>query len=221
MNLRSGTAIASGSQVPSSASTRSSKNLAAKSLLDPIIEDYVSTSSSEESNTMSSMENLLRGIELERPTTSSVDLLGNPTTLLVSRYTNEHCGHVYTSDSHEFAVWDSSHGETVNLRMVVEVTDHGDHYMDSKGFKFLKTTRPNEMYKWGNLVLGTRAASEPQRASRPSVSTQTNEYSSRSHSQHHLLRHSYIQWGNQGLQQEVQLLLSLWQLKCPSHTVRN
>ena len=51
--------------------------------------------------------------------------------------------------------------------------------MDSKGFKFLKTTRPNEMDKWGNLVLGTRAASEPQRASRPSVSTQTNEYSSR------------------------------------------
>ena len=97
MHLRSENTVASGSQVPSSASTRSSKNLAAKDLLEPIIEDYVSTSSSEESNTMSSMENLPRGIELEMPTTSSVDLLGNPTTLLVFRYTNEHGGHVYTS----------------------------------------------------------------------------------------------------------------------------
>ena len=95
MHLRSVTTLAPGSQVPSKASTHSSKNLAAKDLLDPIIEDYVTTSSSEESDTMSSVANQPGGIELERPTNSNVDLLGNPTTLLVFKYLNEHGAHVY------------------------------------------------------------------------------------------------------------------------------
>ena len=101
MHLRSGTTLASGSQVPSRASTHSSKNLATKNLLDPIIEDYTTTSSSEDSSeegdSMSSMSNQPGGSELKRATNSNVDLLGNPTTLLVFKYLNEYGGQVFTN----------------------------------------------------------------------------------------------------------------------------
>ena len=50
-------------KVPSRVSTHSSKNFAAKSLLDPIIEDYRTTSSSEEGETMSSMSNQIGSSE--------------------------------------------------------------------------------------------------------------------------------------------------------------
>ena len=94
MHLRSGNTIASGSQVPSRASTHSSKNLAAKNLLDPLIEDYATTSSSEECDTTSSMSNQPGSSELGRPATSNVDLLGNPTTHLVFKHLNDYGGHV-------------------------------------------------------------------------------------------------------------------------------
>ena len=104
MKLRSGATIASGSQVPSRASTHSSRNLAAKNLLDPIIEDYRTTSSSEESESISSMSNQPEGSELGRATNSNRDLLGNPTSFLALKRTNINGGHVYTNEQHEYAV---------------------------------------------------------------------------------------------------------------------
>ena len=102
MHLRSGTTLASGSQVPSKASTHSSKTFAAKNLLDPIIEDYTTTSS-EQCDSVSSMSNQIGSNELERPTFSNIDLLGNPTTLLV--LLNEHGAHVFTNEHQEYAIW--------------------------------------------------------------------------------------------------------------------
>ena len=69
MHLRSGATIALGSHVPSRASTHSSKNFAAKNSLEPIIEDYTTTSSSEE-DSMSSMSNQPGGSKLEKATSS-------------------------------------------------------------------------------------------------------------------------------------------------------
>ena len=179
MHLRSGTTVASGSQVPSRASTHSSKNLAAKNLLDPIIEDYSTTSSSEECETMSTMSNQPGGSGLEGPTLSNIDLLGNPTTLLVFKCLNDHGAYVFTNDLQEYAIWENRQGNTHVPPLTVEVTDHGDHYMDSKGYRFLKTTRPYEMDCWGNLVLGQRASSEPFRVPRPRASTVTAELQTR------------------------------------------
>ena len=51
--------------------------------------------------------------------------------------------------------------EPVAPSQYAQVTDHGDHYMDAEGFKFLKTLRSNNMDSWGNLALGTRAFSKP------------------------------------------------------------
>ena len=175
MKLRSGATIASGSQVPSRVSTHSSRNLAAKNLLDPIIEDYRTTSSSEESESISSMSNQPEGSELGRATNSNRDLLGNPTSFLALKRTNINGGHVYTNEQQEYAVWESGQGATQVPPLTVEVTDHGDHYMDSRGYRFLKTSRPDELDCWGNLVPGTRAFSEPLRATRPGVSALTNE----------------------------------------------
>ena len=109
MHLRSGATIASGSHVPSRASKHSSKNFAAKNSLEPIIEDYTTTSSSEE-DSMSSMSNQPGGSKLEKATSSSVDLLGNPTTLLVFKYVNEYGGYVFTNEHQEYAVWENSQG---------------------------------------------------------------------------------------------------------------
>ncbi|MCO5546848.1 hypothetical protein L7F22_000285 [Adiantum nelumboides] len=175
MHLRSGATIASGSQVPSRASTHSSKNVAAEKLLDPIIEDYATTSSSEESESMSSMSNQPGGCELGRATNSNVDLLGNPTTLLIFNYLNKHGAHVFSNQHQECAVWENSQGDTNVPPSTMEVTNHGDHYMDSRGYKFLKTTRPQEMDCWGNLAIGQQAFSEPVRALRPLIPTLTNE----------------------------------------------
>ena len=118
--------------MPSKASTHSSKNFATRNLLDPIIEDYSTTSSSEDCETMSSMSNQPGGSELGRPSTSNVDLLGNPTTLLVFKYTNEYGGQVFTNEHQEYAIWENSQGDTRVPPLTVEVTDHGDHYMDSR-----------------------------------------------------------------------------------------
>ena len=124
---------------------------------------------------MSSMANQPGSSELQRFTHSNVDLLGNPTTLLVFKYLNKHGAHVFTNEHQEYAIWENSQGDAHVPPLTVEVTDHGNHYMDSKGYKFLKTTRPNEMDCWGNLVNVQQASSEPFRVSRPRVSTLTNE----------------------------------------------
>ena len=175
MHLRSGATIASGSHVPSRASTHSSRNLAARNNLDPIIEEYTTTSSSEESESMSAMSNQPKGSEMGRATGSNFDLLGNPTTLLVLQRKNTYGGHMYTNEQHEYAVWEDHIGGTQVPPLTVEVTDHGDHYMDTQGYRYVKTSRPEEMDRWGNLVAGTRAYSEPLGATKPGVSALTNE----------------------------------------------
>ena len=172
MHLRSGATIASGSHVPSRASTHSSRNVAARNPLGPIIEE---TSSSEETETMSSMSHPLRGSELEQGDHTKRDLLGNPTKFLVLDRTNLFGGHVYTNEQQEHAVWENAPKDTSVPLLTVEVTDHGDHYMDSRGFRYLKTNRPDEMDGWGNIVAGTKAFSEPLRATKPGISTYTNE----------------------------------------------
>ena len=101
---------------------------------------------------MSSMSNQPGSSELQKATHRNVDLLGNLTTLLVFKYTNEYGGQVYTNEHHEYVVWENGQGEAQVPPLTVEVTDHADHYMDSKGYKFLKTTRPREMDCWGNLA---------------------------------------------------------------------
>ena len=55
---------------------------------------------------MSSMSNQPGSSELQKATHSNVDLLGNLTTLLVFKYTNEYGGQVYTNEHHEYAVWE-------------------------------------------------------------------------------------------------------------------
>ena len=98
---------------------------------------------------MSSMSNQTRGSELGRPATSNVDLLGNPTTHLVFKHLNDYGGHVYTNEQQEYAVWENRQGDTQVPPSTVEVTDDGDHYMDSRGYKFLKTMSPNELGQHG------------------------------------------------------------------------
>ncbi|MCO5577323.1 hypothetical protein L7F22_031151 [Adiantum nelumboides] len=161
MHLRLGATIASGSQVPSRASTHSSKNAAAEKLLEPIIEDYATTSSSEEGESMAFMSNQPDNNEMGRAADNDVDLLGNPTTLLIFNYLNDHGAQVYTNERNEFAVLVNDQGKTLSHPNAVYVSDQGDHYMDARRFKFLKTNRPTDLNQWGNLVKGSRATSEP------------------------------------------------------------
>ncbi|WP_286497675.1 hypothetical protein, partial [Escherichia coli] len=90
-----------------------------------------------------------------------MDLLGNPTSVLLYKYTNVHGGQIYTNERNEYAIRVSDHGETHTHPTMVQVTDRGDHYMDAEGFKYLTTNRPNDLNGWGNLALGSRAVSEP------------------------------------------------------------
>ncbi|MCO5588037.1 hypothetical protein L7F22_041991 [Adiantum nelumboides] len=110
------------------------------------------------------MMNQPESSELHRASDNDVDLLGNPTTLLVFNYLNDHGAQVFTNERNEFAILVNDQGETQSHPNVVYISDQGDHYMDARGFKFLKTNRPNDLNKWGNLVQGSRAASEPPRA---------------------------------------------------------
>ncbi|MCO5581467.1 hypothetical protein L7F22_035352 [Adiantum nelumboides] len=96
-----------------------------------------------------------------RASDNDVDLLGNPTTLLVFNYLNDHGAQVFTNKRNKFAILVNNQGETLSHPNAVYVSDQGDHYMDARGFKFLKTNRPNDLNKWGNLVQGSRAANEP------------------------------------------------------------
>ena len=61
---------------------------------------------------MSSMSNQPGGSELDNATNSNVDLLGNPTTLMVFKYLNEYGGQVFTNEHQEYVVWENSQGET-------------------------------------------------------------------------------------------------------------
>ena len=104
---------------------------------------------------MSSMSNQIGDSELGRATSSNVDLLGNPTTLLVFKHLNRNGGLVYTNEQHEYAILENSQGGTQIPPRIVEVIDHGDYYMGFNGSKVFKTTQPNEMDCWGNLVYGS------------------------------------------------------------------
>ena len=70
-------------------------------------------------------------------------------------------GHVYLDQKNDYMVRVSEGREPMAPPQYAQVTDHGDHYMDAKGFKFLKTLRSNDMDSWGNLTTGFRAASKP------------------------------------------------------------
>ena len=159
MLLRSGNSLPPVPQAPSKASTRSSK-AATNPPLEPILENLLSSSDTEDfdSNSMSSQSIKHGGKGLRGPT--STDLLGDPTSTLIYKYMNEHGGHVYAAEQNESVVRISDHSGDQPPPNVVVVSERGDHYMDAEGFKFLKTSRPNEMNSWGNLVFGTRAASQ-------------------------------------------------------------
>ncbi|MCO5546850.1 hypothetical protein L7F22_000287 [Adiantum nelumboides] len=121
----------------------------------------MTTSSSKEGETLPFMMNQPESSERGRAADNDVNLLGNPTTLLVFNYLNDHGAQVYTNERNEFAILVNDQGETQSHSKAVYVSDQGDHYMDARGFKFLKTNRPNELNQWGNLVKGSRATSEP------------------------------------------------------------
>ncbi|MCO5590642.1 hypothetical protein L7F22_044615 [Adiantum nelumboides] len=114
-----------------------------------------------------------------RAADSDVNLLGNPTTLLVFNYLNDHEGQVYTNERNEYAILVNDQGETHSHPNDVYVSDQGDHYMDAREFKFLKTNRPNDLNRWGNLVQGSRAASEPPRAPEKGTSKVGFDFASR------------------------------------------
>ena len=92
---------------------------------------------------------------------AGIDLLGNPTIQLLYEYTNNARGHVYLDHKNDYMVRISEGREPVLPLQYAQVTDHGDHYMDAEGFKFLKTSRSNDMDSWGNLAIGSRALSKP------------------------------------------------------------
>ena len=157
MQLRSGNTVPSGSTVPSRASTHSSRCIAPKRDLEPILEGHTSTSKSEDCDTISMSSSQGHRRVGER---GFMDLLGNRTCILLYKYTNHHGGQVYTNDRNEYAVRVSDHSrQTHSHQTMVQVTDHGDHYMDAKGFKYLKTSRSNDLNRWENLALGSRIAS--------------------------------------------------------------
>ena len=85
--------------------------------------------------------------------TAGMDLLGNPTIQLLYKYTNHAGGHVYLNHKNDYVVRISEGQNLMSPRQYAQVTDHGDHYMDPEGFKFLKTSRSNDMDSWGNLLL--------------------------------------------------------------------
>ena len=98
---------------------------------------------------------------LEEPM-AGIDLLGNPTIQLLYKYTNNARGHVYLNHKNDYVmVWISKGREPLAPSQYAQVTNHGDHYMDAEGFKFLKTLRSNDMNSWGNLAMGSRALSKP------------------------------------------------------------
>ena len=84
---------------------------------------------------------------------ASIDLLGNPTIQLLYEYTNNVGGHVYLDHKNDYVVRISEDQDPMSPSQYAQVIDHGDHYMDSEGFKFLKMLRLNDMESWGNLAL--------------------------------------------------------------------
>ena len=77
---------------------------------------------------------------------AGMDLLGNPTIKLLYEYTNNAGGHVYLDHKNDYVVQISEGQDLMSPPQYAQVTaDHGDHYMDPKGFKFLKTSQSNDM----------------------------------------------------------------------------
>ena len=97
---------------------------------------------------------------LEEPM-AGINLIGNPTIQLLYKYTNNSRDHVYLDHKKNYVVRISEDREPVAPPQYAQVTNHGDHYMDAEGLKFLKTSRSNDMDSWGNLAIGTRSLSEP------------------------------------------------------------
>ena len=71
---------------------------------------------------------------------AGIDLLGNPTIQLLYKYTNHAGGHVYLNHKNDYVVGISEGQNLMSPPQYAQVTDHGDHYMDLEGFKFLKTS---------------------------------------------------------------------------------
>ena len=86
---------------------------------------------------------------------ASMDLLGNPTIQLLYEYTNNTSGHVYLDHKNDYVMRISEGQDLMSPLEYTQVIDHSDHYMDPKGFKFLKISRLNDMDNWGDLALGS------------------------------------------------------------------
>ena len=76
---------------------------------------------------------------------AGIDLLGNPTIQLLYEYTNNAGGHVNLDHKNDYVVQISEGREPVAPPLYAQVTNHGDHYIDAEGLKFLKTSRSNDM----------------------------------------------------------------------------
>ena len=76
---------------------------------------------------------------------AGMDLLGNPTIQLLYEYTNHAGGHVYLDHKNDYVVRISEGRNPMSPPQYAQVMDHSDHYMDPEGFKFLKTSRSNDM----------------------------------------------------------------------------
>ena len=72
---------------------------------------------------------------------AGIDLLGNPTIQLLYKYMNNSRGHVYLDHRNDYVVRISEGQEPVAPPHYAQVINHGDHYMDAEGFRFLKTSR--------------------------------------------------------------------------------
>ena len=114
----------------------------------------MSKSDSVETYSMSSSSVQLDERRMNKPTTG-IDLLGNPMIQLLYEYTNNAGGHVYLDHKNDFVVQISEGQDPMSPPQYTQVIDHGDHYMDSEGFKFFKTSSSNDMDNWGNLASGS------------------------------------------------------------------
>ena len=161
MQLRSRDTLSSRSRVPSRVSMHSSIALP-KARLETVGADHKSLSEFESIETHSMSSNSVQPDDRRaKEPMAGIDLLGNSTIQLLYKYTNNADGHVYLDHKNNYVVRISEGKEPVAPPQYAQVTNHGDHYMDAKGFKFLKTSRSNDMDSWGNLAIGSRALSKP------------------------------------------------------------
>ena len=154
MHLRSGKSIPSGSRVPSCVSTHSSLSLP-KARLEIVNEERKSSLDLDSIETHSILSSLVQPNErrMGKPA-AGMDLLGNPTIQLLCKYTNNAGGHVYLNHKNDYVVRISEGQDLMSPPQYAQVTDHGECYMDPKGFKFLKTSQSNDMDSCETFHLG-------------------------------------------------------------------